>query len=141
MKKTTLFLLLTILISFSACEKNDDDNNSVKIIGKWNLKKEVEREYLNNTLTSTDDYTYPNGAYIEFKTNGTLEWNEDGSDPENYSDRVDGDKLTIKEDPDRDPEVFTIEELSSSKLTISEEDTETISGQTTKEVYQLFLER
>jgi hypothetical protein len=139
MKKTTLFLLLTVLVSFSACEKKEDDDNSVKIIGKWNLKKEVEKEYLNNTLTTTDESTYSTGAYVEFKSNGALEWNEDGSDPENYSYKVDGDKLTVNDGGE--PEVFTIEELSSSKLVISEEDTETINGQTLKEVYQLFLER
>ncbi|WP_207425164.1 lipocalin family protein [Pedobacter sp. SYSU D00535] len=142
MKKSNslLVILLTLTVALASCKKDEDDN-ATKILGKWKLKKEVEKEYLNNQLLGTDEYTYPSGAYVEFKSNGTLEWNEDGSDPETYRYSVDGDKLVVTEAADRQ-ETFTIQELTSSKLTFSEVDEITIApGQVEKEENQYLLEK
>ena len=143
MKKISYLVVLFVALSsvFSSCKKDDDDdNNSAKIVGKWNLKKEIEKEYANNQLDETDEYTYPAGAYLEFKSGGTLIWNEDGSDPEAYSYRVDGNKLTILE-AGEDDEVYTIDELTSSKLVLSSEDSYMEGTVSRKEVNQYFLEK
>ncbi|WP_256009533.1 lipocalin family protein [Desertivirga xinjiangensis] len=139
-KQNFLFLMfVAVTVAFSSCKKDDDENNSAKIVGKWNLKKEVEKEYKNGQLIETDEYSYEAGAYVEFKSNGTVDWNDDGSDPEIYSYRVDGNKLTLIEDDDTD--VYTIEELTSSKLVISESDEYTEGNDKIKEVYQYVMEK
>ena len=140
-KQNFLFLMfVAVTVAFSSCKKDDDENNSTKIIGKWNLKKEVEKEYKNNGSPVTDEDIYEAGAYVEFKKDGIMEWNEDGSDAEAYSYRVDGNALTII-DEGREPEIFTIEELTSSKLVISEEDEYTEGNDKFRDVTQYFMEK
>ena len=134
-------MFIAVTVAFSSCKKDDDENNNAKIVGKWNLKKEVETAYINGQLRYTEEWPYEAGAYVEFKSDGTLLWNEDGSDAERYKYSVDGNKLSVIEEGDDDSETFTIEELTSSKLVFSEEDIDNEGNNQIKEVNQYILEK
>ena len=85
-------------------------------MGKWNLKQRLEKVFLNNAEVESDSELYEAGAYVEFKSDGNVLWNEDNSDPEEFIYKVEGNKLTITAE---EADEFEIQTLTDSKLIIS----------------------
>ncbi len=66
--KNLLFLIVSLFIVFS-CNNDDDENNELNIIGKWNLIK--AEEYVEGELVYTVSFNEECYNTIQFNTNGT----------------------------------------------------------------------
>lgn len=71
MKKSILFLLITIIFLCS-CKKNNQRNNANLIIGKWYNQNLEEAYNLSSDPSRHTVYTFSKGEYIEFFDDGTL---------------------------------------------------------------------
>ncbi|WP_396177281.1 lipocalin family protein [Flavobacterium sp.] len=73
MKKSLLLTLTLILVTtLIGCSKDDDNNSSPTLVGKWRTVK--FEYYTNGVLDETETIVEENSTcpdYIEFKTNGT----------------------------------------------------------------------
>jgi hypothetical protein len=131
--------LLVVSLGFTGCKKDDDDDAKVIILGKWQMTKEVWKDYnpngsIANQGTETDvDYA------IEFKSNGsyTVYYQGDIEETGTYSIQNDGKKLVFNNAEDDIDDIHTINSLTSSQLVLYQEDSETVGGQTTKSTYEL----
>lgn len=74
MKK--ILFMLTVILTFAACSKDDNDENNGTILGKWNYNKVSYT--LNGELVATN---YPGNEegcpkdFLNFKENGTVDSN------------------------------------------------------------------
>ena len=117
-----LFFVVS-MTALTSCSKKSEK----LIVGKWEC---IAASYTENG--ETQSFTELNGMIWEFKSDGTVV----GSMPEDFDDGTDlsvtyviiGDQLTmsyIDEDGDPEMEIYTIKELTSSKLVLEEVDGET----------------
>lgn len=129
--KTKLFLLFTITTIFYSCSSSDDSINSIDpnyLIGKWSIIS--EKETANGTTIYEEDWFHScsdTQDYIEFFTNGEFDWieyqsdcniNTAGSNTEaTWS--LSGNTINIENDPEL--ELFKIENVTSTTLTLKEE--------------------
>lgn len=136
--KLLALALLVASLGFTGCKKDDGDDTKAKILGKWEMTKEVWKEYENGSLkdqgTETDvDYE------IEFKSNGsyTVYYQGDIEETGTYSIENDGKKLVFNNAEDDIDDFHTINSLTSSQLILYQEESETVGGQTFKSTYEL----
>ncbi len=136
--KLLALALLVVSLGFTGCKKDDGDDTKAKILGKWEMTKEVWKEYENGSLkdqgTETDvDYE------IEFKSNGsyTVYYQGDIEETGTYSIENDGKKLVFNNAEDDIDDFHTINSLTSSQLILYQEESETVGGQTFKSTYEL----
>lgn len=137
--KTLLLLFLTVSLGFTACKKDDgEDNAKVNIVGKWVLTKEVYKTYLKGVLTEDETYTDydDNDWVVEIKSNGTYIGWEDGQKEEEgtYSLQDGGEKLVLTSDSQT--HIFTIRQLTSSSLVIYFEENEGTGDNAWKYTYE-----
>ncbi len=116
MKKYILFsLVLAGMISaFSACSKDDNDNNIPvpSLMGKWNVENILILSYENGVLQNTNT-TPGNGATFDFQTNNNLVITMPGFPVENYTYAIQpGNKVVF------DGETFEIRNLTSTSVTL-----------------------
>jgi hypothetical protein len=137
--KLLVLALLVVSLGFTGCKKDDGDDTKAKILGKWEMTKEVWKEYnLDGSIkaqgTETDvDYE------IEFKSNGsyTVFYQGDIEETGTYSIENDGKKLVFNNAEDDIDDFHTINSLTSSQLILYQEESETVGGQTFKSTYEL----
>ena len=136
--KLLALALLVVSLGFTGCKKDDGDDTKAKILGKWEMTKEVWKEYENGSLkdqgTETDvDYA------VEFKSNGsyTVYYQGDIEETGTYSIENDGKKLVFNNAEDDIDDFHTINSLTSSQLILYQEESETVGGQTFKSTYEL----
>ncbi len=136
--KLLALALLVVSLGFTGCKKDDGDDTKAKILGKWEMTKEVWKEYEDGSLkdqgTETDvDYE------IEFKSNGsyTVYYQGDIEETGTYSIENDGKKLVFNNAEDDIDDFHTINSLTSSQLILYQEESETVGGQTFKSTYEL----
>ncbi len=132
MKKSLLIAALGAALMmgiFSSCTK-DNGNDSGKIdtellVGKWELAEEITEYYESGSLTDSDtDAVEPGLWFWEFKANGgfTYTYTYLGSEPAdvfNGTYSVNGNQIRVLYDGDDTPGFYTIDKLTSDKLTIS----------------------
>ena len=116
MKKYILIsLILAAIISvFSACSKDDNDDNSpvISLTGKWNVENYVIKSYENGVLQNTNT-TPGNGTTFDFQTNNNLVITMPGLPVENYTYAIQpGNKVVF------DGETFEIRNLTSTSVTL-----------------------
>jgi hypothetical protein len=136
--KLLALALLVVSLGFTGCKKDDGDDTKAKILGKWEMTKEVWKEYENGTLT--DQGTETDVDYeIEFKSNGsyTVYYQGDIEETGTYSIENDGKKLVFNNAEDDIDDFHTINSLTSSQLILYQEESETVGGQTFKSTYEL----
>jgi hypothetical protein len=120
MKNSTLLLLLIAAVTFTGCKKDDDEKAADNIIGKWYEVSSLETEYKNGTQISQETITNNDpDNYTEFRSNGTA---VDG-DGDEYTYKITGKTLTMREVGDDDDEVYEIKKITSGDLVIYGENT------------------
>ena len=64
--------LLVLLTTFTACKKEmgHDDYTTTDIQGKWILKKQILKQYLNGAIYTDEINTEFNGAFLQFDAGG-----------------------------------------------------------------------
>lgn len=119
MKRFTLFALLLAVVTITGCKKDDDEKAAENIIGKWYPTSSIETEYLNGKMISQETETDFDNGFTEFRSNGTAV-DDDGDE---YTYKITGSKLTMRENGDDDDEVYDIKKINSSELVIFGEST------------------
>jgi hypothetical protein len=106
----TLFLM-TGLLAFTGCSKKNGDGSDPasvsksKLVGKWLYVKFVE---------GGDTETFSNGEYFQLNEDGTA---YDSMDDDNAQWSLSGNKITFI--VDGEPNIATVEKLTSSELIMS----------------------
>ena len=134
MKNFTLLVLLMAFATFTGCKKDDEESQKKDIIGKWFVKKTVEKEIENGATTSEETETNYNEAdYFEFKSDGQFNMSLDGYQ---YSGQyqVKSNNHLVLSDEDGDLEDYEIKKLNSTELVIYMEDED---GPNAKETYEI----
>lgn len=116
MKKLLIITLLLIgsAMAFTGCSKKNDDGSSSgsvsksKLVGKWLYVKFVE---------NGDTENFTNGEYFQLNEDGTA---YDSLDDDNAQWSLSGNKITFV--VDGDPNIATVEKLTSSELVMSTTD-------------------
>ncbi|MBJ2174001.1 hypothetical protein JBL43_07115 [Aureibaculum sp. A20] len=72
----TFILLLTVAITFMACDNNEDASNQDELLGKWKLI-EIRSHGIVNTIDCKD------AVLLDFKTDGLFEVEHFGSNDTN----------------------------------------------------------
>lgn len=112
-------LLITSLFTFTGCSKKNGDGSDPgsisksKLVGKWLYVKFVE---------NGDTETFSNGEYFHLNENGTA---YDSMDGNNAQWTLSGNKITFI--VDGEPNIATVEKLTSSELIMSTNDEGEIS--------------
>ena len=71
--KKILFLAVSAAFVFSSCSNNDDDDNSVNIVGVWRPSKTLKISGSNGSIISTENSSTCNKkSTYEFKANNEL---------------------------------------------------------------------
>lgn len=105
---------MTSLLAFTGCSKKNDDGSDPtsvsksKLVGKWLYVKFVE---------NGDTETFNNGEYFQLNEDGTA---YDSMDDDNAQWSVSGNKITFI--VDGEPNIATVEKLTSSELVMSTND-------------------
>jgi hypothetical protein len=121
MKRFTLFALLLAVVTITGCKKDPDEKAADNILGKWYPVSSINTDYLNGKVTNRETSTdYSPNEYTEFKSNGTA-FDYDGDE---YTYKISGSTLTMREKGDDDDEVFEIKKITSSELVIYSESTD-----------------
>jgi hypothetical protein len=116
MKHFNIMKQALLLILFSAtlfaCKKDEDPT----LEGKWTLDNITVKEYMNNTLVSTN--TDPGtGETIEFTSTGNVIITEPGSSPFTTTYTISGDNVTF------DGDTYAIQNLGDNNVTLYYRDT------------------
>ena len=143
--KLSAFLAI-IIIAFSACGKKDKENPSNSIIGNWKGEKQIDKDFINGQLNSSDTtlITPPNYFNLSFKANNNFEADSEiDGDSEHQSGyySVSGNQITLgasAADPDKENYTFTI---SGNSLVLFINDSETNNGVTYKYETTIYLTR
>lgn len=137
--KLLVLALLVVSLGFTGCKKDDGDDAKANILGKWEMTKEVWKEYNQDGSIKTQGTETGVDFVIEFKSNGSYTVYDQGDIDETgtYSIQNDGKKLVLNNAEDNIDDVHTINSLTSSQLVLYIEDIETSAGQTTKHTYEL----
>lgn len=118
MKRFTLFALFLAVVTIAGCKKDPDEKAAGNIIGKWYPKSSIDTEYLNGKMLSQDTNTdYDANEFTEFNSNGTAV----DHDGEEYTYKITGSKLTMREKGDDKDEVYDIKKITSAELVIFSE--------------------
>ena len=118
MKNFTLLLLLIATITITGCKKDKDEKASGDIIGKWYLHSYINLVYTNGKVTDQNSQTDPNRSnYIEFKSNG----NAADSYGEQFSYKINGTQLILKDLEDGEEELYEIKKITSTELVVYNE--------------------
>lgn len=108
MKKfSSLFWIVLSLFTFVSCEK---DTVEPTLVGRWKVQKVDYKE--NGQLSSS--YTGQPADFVEFKANGTLDSQVDGT-AESLPYTINGNNVTI------DGDQFKINELTTTKASLYNE--------------------
>ena len=133
MKKTIItkasLLLLACAVGFTACKKDKKEaSNSEKIVGTWKLDYRADDENENGILDASEKETPAAGdfEYVTVNSNGTLRDSIKMMGFELVTDgtwTISGDQITLT--ILGNTETGTIQELTSSRLTIKDNETPT----------------
>lgn len=138
----TCTALFVISLIFSACDKDKDENSST-IVGKWFIKAEYDKAYLNGTLSysdTTDDYT--TSDYIEFKSDGSFaSMNADPDDNSNGTYTYDGSSKMLVLSDGTYSDTTTVTTLTADKLILYSEESESFEGSNYKYSYEIHFEK
>lgn len=138
MKNVYYALSVVCLLMVFGCKKDKDDAKT-QIVGKWKIEKTILTVYVNDKIDNSSGETrtnYTANDYYEFKSDGTVTANVDGStDSGNYTVDEKSNKITIDNDE------YSIKEISKSTLTIGYDETYTENGQKARIVADLYLKK
>lgn len=122
MKNFTLFILLIMIAAFTGCKKDEEDQQRKDIVGKWFVKKTVEKEIVNGVTISEDtDTDFGTDYYFEFTSDGKMIENIDGDQyPGTYQVKDNNHvAITFQGEESHD---FEIRKLNSSEMVLYVED-------------------
>ena len=132
---STIFFIAIVLGS-SSCKKDNDTPAS--IVGKWYLKSETFRTYVNGQLEDSEETTSSSlNDYIEFKRDGTRVSSDkdEGTQPFTYFINNERTKLTLVDDGDS--YTIDIKKLSSRELVLGLEEEFTLDSELHKYVFEI----
>ena len=123
-------VLMAAVVMFSGCGKDDDDDAQL-ILGKWSPKTATYTHYSNGVKDSEEtENDFDDDEAIEFFDNGKVSY-----EGESGTYKISGKTLTITEDDDKDdPEIFQITSLTKKELIVTQDETDTQQGQTSRYV-------
>ncbi len=134
MKNFTLLVLLMAFATFTGCKKDDEESQQKDIVGKWFVKKTVEKEIENGVTTSEETETnYNESDYFEFKSDGKVDTSFDGYQSSGVYQVKSNNRLAFT-DEDGDVEDYEIKKLNSSELVLYLEDED---GPNAKETFEV----
>jgi hypothetical protein len=85
MKKQLTIAAVAVTTLLGACKKSDDNSNSSKILGKWNVIKAINVMKADGDIVYNDTTVGQPGEYIEFTSGGKAISHElGGSDTSGY---------------------------------------------------------
>mgnify|MGYP003328686205 CR=1 FL=1 len=119
-----LFLTLSaVSISFLSCKKEPRGNTGTTnstIYGNWGLTNEVEEMYISNNLIESNTYDYnSDDETVEFKSNGVVNFYEEGLLTQTYDFSYANNQIIIFDDTD--PlynDTMNVKSVSSEKLVL-----------------------
>ena len=122
MKNFTFLMLLMTTVAFTSCKKDDEDQQRKDIIGKWFVKKTIEKEIVNGVTISEDtDTNFGTDYYFEFTKDGKMIENIDGDQyPATYQVK-DNNRVAITFQGE-DAHDYEIRKLNSSEMVLYVED-------------------
>lgn len=121
-----LIALIAVSSSFLSCKKEPRGTTGTtnpSIYGKWGLKTEFEEMYINNNLIESNTYDYnPDDETVEFKSNGVVNFYEEGILTQTYDFSYANNQIIIFDDTDPSyNDTMNVKSVSTEQLVLVEE--------------------
>lgn len=119
--KLIFSLVMIALIGLSSCKKNDASPNiNQQFLGKWKYISGSTKEYENNVLINSEDYTAQFNVYITFRADGTCTYESNNpNDPSGEGNfTISDNKLTFRAPNGSSSDPWDIVEVTSTQLTL-----------------------
>ena len=139
------FLTLVFVLTFYGCKKNNPApaSKSELIIGKWSIKADTSRQYINGVVQSTYVVRGINSPYYQYNANGTgvMKYNIGTPDePANFTYTVSHDTVVMNVPkqasyPYADIITYKIVKLSSNAMILLWEDISVVPGDSSYKEY------
>lgn len=129
--KFLALLFISLSVGLTSCKKDDDKKGN--IVGKWFLKSEVNKMYINGQQQGEADIETDFGTsdYVEFKSDGKGVYSEEG-DTDDFTYQINNDATELTIVIDGETEKQKISKLTDSELVLLNESSETMQGTTFK---------
>lgn len=117
------FALTSLFISCKKEPRGTTDNTNTSIYGKWGLTTEFEEMYFNNQLVESNTFDYnPEDETMEFKSNGVVNFYEEGALSQTYDFSYSNNQIIIfdGEDPSYN-DTMQVKSVTNEELVLIQE--------------------